>query len=326
MPDVGSAANPAAAGNQAQAPGAAPAQGRVHELRVSGNLMALQTGLYCVFPKPGSQLADQKTGLPCVRISCAPHAVGHPNGVQISSFNGDGWLTRDGDAAMVRVSHGPAQVLVTVYQAAGGVDPAPQLQVVQLSANGAPPPSPPPPAARADQPVRLEPTAGQVLAHIQRRGDVVGGLGEWCGEAGSKAAVEGFSVRPPASLVDDDIEYQAVLGRGWLSPWMKGGEFCGSRGMALPVLGLRVRLTGGAASGWECACSARFADGTEVGPLPSGEACEAESLAAMEAFCVDIRPVGAKRPAAAPPSAKSGTGKVAAAEKSAKTVTPKKKR
>jgi hypothetical protein len=31
-----------------------------------------------------------------------------------------------------------------------------------------------------------------------------------------------------------DIEYQAVLGRGWLSPWIEGGKFCGSRGMALP--------------------------------------------------------------------------------------------
>ena len=48
-------------------------------------------------------------------------------------------------------------------------------------------------------------------------------------------------------IAPEDIEYQAVLGRNWLSPWVEGGKFCGSRGMALPLLGLKVRLKGAAA-------------------------------------------------------------------------------
>ena len=77
-----------------------------------------------------------------------------------------------------------------------------------------------------------------------------------------------------------------MLGRGWLSPWIEGGKFCGSRGMALPLLGLKVRLKGAAAKSHECSYSATFVDGSTVGPVPGGETCEAESLAAMEAFQV----------------------------------------
>jgi hypothetical protein len=96
-------------------------------------------------------------------------------------------------------------------------------------------------------------------------------------------------VAPAAGIPADDIEYQAVLGRGWLSPWVEGGQFCGSRGMALPILGLRLRLRGATAETHECTYEATFVDGTHVGPVQDGEACEAESLAAVEAFSITIR-------------------------------------
>ena len=86
-----------------------------------------------------------------------------------------------------------------------------------------------------------------------------------------------------------DIEYQAVLGRGWLSPWVEGAQFCGSRGMALPILGLRIRLRGDAAQTHDVVYSATFVDGSEAGPASNGEPCEAESLAALESFQVELR-------------------------------------
>ena len=76
-----------------------------------------------------------------------------------------------------------------------------------------------------------------MLAHVQGQGDVGGQLGAWIGERGSKRWIEGFAIAPAGGIPADDIEYQAVLGRGWLSPWVEGGQFCGSRGMALPILG-----------------------------------------------------------------------------------------
>ena len=85
-----------------------------------------------------------------------------------------------------------------------------------------------------------------------------GKIGEWAGTRGSRQWIEGFSLTPRDGIKPPDLEYQAVLGRGWLSPWIEGGKFCGSRGMALPLLGLKVRLKGGAAKTHECSYSATF--------------------------------------------------------------------
>lgn len=93
---------------------------------------------------------------------------------------------------------------------------------------------------------------------------------------------------PRDGVKPEEIEYQAVLGRGWLSPWIEGGKFCGSRGMALPLLGLKVRLKGNAAKTHECSYSATFVDGSSIGPIPGGETCEAETLAALEAFQIVV--------------------------------------
>jgi hypothetical protein len=81
-----------------------------------------------------------------------------------------------------------------------------------------------------------------------------------------------------------------------LSPWIEGGKFCGSRGMALPLLGLNVRLKGDAAKTHECTYFASFVDGSSVGPVPAGEACQADSLAALEAFQIVLRGRGASAP------------------------------
>ena len=97
-----------------------------------------------------------------------------------------------------------------------------------------------------------------IVAHVQRTGDVPAKFGEWVGTRGSQLWIEGFSLTPRDGIKPADIEYQAVLGRGWLSPWIEGGKFCGSRGMALPLLGLKVRLKGAAAKTHECSYAATF--------------------------------------------------------------------
>ena len=60
--------------------------------------------------------------------------------------------------------------------------------------------------------------------------------------------------------------------------------------MALPVLGLRVRLKGGGRRGVECGYAATFVDGSSPpAPCGAGEPCESESLARMESFQSIIR-------------------------------------
>ena len=67
-------------------------QNRIAELKVSGHLMTLDTGLFCVFQAPGSAAANDRSGLPGVRISLPPGPAGRPEAVSISTFRDDGWM------------------------------------------------------------------------------------------------------------------------------------------------------------------------------------------------------------------------------------------
>lgn len=303
------------------------------ELLVSGHLMRLEAGLFCLFAAPDTPPPDPATGLPGVRLSPSPGASGLPGRVAIGGFRGDGWIGGEDAAALVRVTGGPAQVLVTVYQAKDSVLPAPRLQVLRLAGPAAPRPAVPEPApgpgalrgaglgavseptawtaseavseappraspAAAPEPLagpQAEPPAGspvgpEAMAHVYGRGDVGAALGEWVGEPGGQRWIEGFAIAPRDGLEQADLEYQAVLGQGWLSPWAEGGQFCGSRGMSLPILGLRVRLRGQAAERFDAAVTATFLDGSTVGPVLDGAVCESGSLAPLEAFRIALQP------------------------------------
>ncbi len=282
----------------------------VKELKVSAHLMTLQPGVFCVYHSEGSPSPDPMTGLPGARLTLPPGPTAR--NVTIRSFREDGWLGGLESAALVRVTDGPAQILMTVYQLPDSGRAAPKLQVMRLAdssaAAAAVPELPAAPAADQDTvtggaegAVAQEP---EIAAHIQMRGDVLARLGDWVGERGSQRWVEGFAVAPRGDVHPDEIEYQAVLGRGWLSPWAEGGQFCGSRGMALPILGLRVRLRGGALATHAVEVSATFTDGTTIGPVAAGEPCEAASLAPLEAFQILVKPLEeeAAEPVEAPPA------------------------
>jgi hypothetical protein len=166
------------------------------------------------------------------------------------------------------------RVVVAGDQPAGA--PVPHPGVAPVAANGG-----------ADDVADLFPL--KVLAHISRVGDLNGAGGLWVGRPGSGQSVEGFTITPGEGIASDDIEYQAILGNNWSTPWFHGDEFCGSRGLMLPLLGFRVRLLGEAAERYECAYSGHFLGGAVAGPVPGGEACEAGE-APLEALMVTIVP------------------------------------
>ena len=275
-------------------------ESKVSELKVSAYTMTMEPGLYCIFNTPDSSLPDQASGLPGVRISAAPGQEG--GAVEMFGVNPQGWLG-EAAATLARVGQSGAKLLVTVYQAASTAVPAPQIQVIRL-AGGVMEAGAQAAGQNAGQKVgpgrpAVAPERMELVAHIYGRGDVGNHVGSWTGEPGSKRWIEGFGIAELGDVPASGLEYQAVLGRGWLSPWSEGGQFCGSRGMSLPILGLRVRLRGPAADTHEIELSATFVDGTEVGPVSAGEPCEAASLAALEAFQVRAVPKSAGKPAKA---------------------------
>jgi len=335
-----------------------PAQKIVTELKTSANLMTLDSGLFCIFNAPGGPMPDAATGLPGVRVSVPPGPVFRPEAVTITGFRDDGWLGGWNGAALVRVTRGPAQILVTIYQAPNTTAEPPRLQILRLAEAASLPPlggrpqqAPPPAQIAAGQIAAVQPVAlavppaaqgslpapqttppalvpvapaaardGEITAHVQGRGDVTTALGDWMGEPGSKRWVEGFAISPTGLVGPGDIEYQAVLGRGWLSPWAEGGQYCGSRGMSLPILGLRMRLRGEAADRFDCFVEASFVDGTKVGPTDDGEPAQAESLAPLEAFRIKL--VAREEEEAKPaPSVKASAPKPAYSTKAAPPAT-----
>ena len=302
--------NEAETGKRPDAPAVSAPAGRVTELKVSAHLMTLEPGVYCVFPAPGSRQPDVATGLPGVRITRCPGVIGRPESVSISTFRDDGWL--DNTAALVRVSDNQAQVLVTIYQDAGlAAESAPRLQVMRLTAD---PGAAAAPAAPNDA-ATMEP---EIAAHIQTQGDTPGGFGDWIGKRGSGAWIEGFALSDKGIIAPGDIEYQGVLGKGWQSPWVVNGKFCGSRGMALPLLGINLRLRGEAAKQYKLRYSATFIDGSTAGPADEGTPCEAPSLAPLETFQIELLKRGADT------GTRASTGKMAAAKPAPARAAPAK--
>jgi hypothetical protein len=227
-------------------------------------------------------------------------------------------MTVTDEATLLRVPSGGAEVVVTLYWSAADADASPPaLKLARLNVDGTPTAAPavavphgpvfaPPVAEVIGQGILappavdlIAPKGGQsgsspptaeIVAHIEGVGDVDGKLGDWVGVRGSGRAIEGFSLAPRLGISAGDFAIRAVLGRDWLSPWLPGGSFCGSRGLALPLRWFCVRLLPAVAARLEFSCFARFVDGTEVGPVGSDRICAAASLAALEAFQITLRP------------------------------------
>jgi len=268
-------------------------ENRVQELKASAHLMTLDAGTFCLVNGSSRPADDAISG---VRVSVTDPT--DPN-VVVASFRPDGWLTGGGDAALIQVQAGPAQVLVTIYQPVGAtIENAPKLRVLRLSEAAAPEgtaASAMPAVTGLRRPVMVLTEPHDIIAHVQRVGDTGRAFGEWVGTPGSQMAIEGFSLTAPKDLEAGDLTYQAVLGRGWMSPWSESGQFCGSRGMALPILGLRVKLSSAAAKRYDLRYSATFMDGTRLEGLGSEDTCETPTLAALEAMRIELKPkIGGK--------------------------------
>ncbi len=75
----------------------------------------------------------------------------------------------------------------------------------------------------------------------------------------------------------------------WDTPWFRPEEFCGSRGMMLPLLGVRIRVTGDAADRTICRYWGSFVGHGERGPFVQGELCAWQN-APIEALRIEFGP------------------------------------
>ncbi|MGG5890614.1 hypothetical protein ACLF3G_26225 [Falsiroseomonas sp. HC035] len=259
----------------------------VAEVRSSAHMLTLQPGLYCISVAERGKSGDQAGLRPTTRVSAPPGLPGDPHDLAIVGLPSSEWLEAPGQAMLVRTAQRNTRILLTSYLPRGDATATPpklHIQRIGDIADLSTPVTEGLPAKLDAAVPLLAPAQPSISAHLQDLGDVQREFGDWVGTPGSGRWIEGFSISPPAGMAAEDLEYQVVLGRGWLSPWIQGGGYCGSRGMSLPALGLRLRLSPAAAARYACQIEATFGDGTRMGPFEAGTLCEAPSLAPLESF------------------------------------------
>lgn len=260
-------------------------------LGATAQLLTFEPGLYSVdFTVPRSIATNTGLNLPCVRLEPVPSAIANPGRAFVSVMAEGGWLFQGNEPTFVRAVGGRAGVMLTVYKAAADTaSPELRIRLVTDTAAGTATSQPAPPKA--------EPQTSDVafahMVHVQGSGDIRVAGGQWAGRGGSGVPIEGFSLLPPPEFGPATLEYQAILGDQWNTPWTRAGQFCGSRGMSLPILGVRIRLSGKDADSYECTYWGSFVGRPTVGPIHDGEACIAD-----QAFMEALRVVISRRPAA----------------------------
>lgn len=151
----------------------------------------------------------------------------------------------------------PGQVLVVVAEEPGAIDVVMRGTGVggalpaglDLKRMGAEADSAPAPALRLRPDLAEGGVEFLVRAHVSLRGDIAAPRGHWICGPDTPGRIEGIEMRGVAA--DLPLEYQVASGgrgAGW-SPWTPAGAYAGTRGRALPLIGLRVRLLPDAAPG-----------------------------------------------------------------------------
>ena len=158
-------------------------------------------------------------------------------------------------------------------------------------------------AADGSSPLPLE-----ISAHIRTRGDMKFSEVPWAGRVSPGLWIESFSVKPLQRFAAQDVEYKGLTGSGFETPWCSDAAMCGTRGMAVPLVGFAIRLKPSKeAAAFDCEYSGYFKSGVTVGPLRNGASCRSTvANDPLEGIQVHIR----KRSSAALPTRHSpGTGK-----------------
>jgi hypothetical protein len=137
----------------------------------------------------------------------------------------------------------------------------------------------------------------QVVVHVRSRGDMNFTEGTWAGRVAPGLWIEAFSIRPLEPFAGRDIEYKGLTSSGFETPWITDDLMCGTKGMAVPLVGFAIRLKpapAGVRSEYDCEYSGYFKSGLIVGPLRNGAPCRS-TVANDPLEGIQIRMV--KRPA-----------------------------
>ena len=255
---------------------------REEGLSASVQVLPLPPGLYLFSVKAAAPSQTRSSGeltLPAVHVGLGPGM--HSEQVEfVSGPDTQGaWLFAPGDLLVTKVKGSGVTLVMTSVRAPGG--DALSIKVERLesraeagSTAAAAPTVMPPAVPAVRDPSRTGHVPMQISAHIRARGDVSYTDVPWAGRVAPGLWVEAFCVRPLEQFGASDIEYKGLTGSGFETPWLSDDKMCGTKGMAVPLVGFAVRLKpGSVTSEYDCEYSGYFQSGVTVGPLRNGAPC-----------------------------------------------------
>lgn len=266
------------------------------QIKATAQTLSLLPGFYSlIVTSGGGTAAAGEFPLPSVQLAASPN--NHPGTTveMIGSVPGN-WLSKQGDTIIIKVSGGPAALILSSYKHIERQNALLSLQFARIddtpaaSASAAPQAAP----AMASAPVQSTqaPTAPpaarprtEILAHIQRQGDLRFADSNWAGAVGQRLWIEAFSITPVDGITPEDIEYKGLTANGWETPWISGAGMCGSRGLGTPLVGFSIRLRGAAAERFDCVYEGAFVSGYRSPAGQNGSPCRSDAIGdALEGF------------------------------------------
>ncbi len=280
------------------APDAIPMSAPSAELGLSSSVqvLPLSAGLYLFSVKASGATvsnAENPSSLPAMHVGLGPGVPSqHVEFMEGPSTHG-AWLFAATDLLVAKIHASGATLMLTSVRAAGGE--ALSIKVERLNARAADAMTRSTDPARTGEaprdaalerapallssdrtlfgPTGDRPLAVRICAHIRSRGDMTFDDVPWAGRLGTGLWIESFTVRPFDPLSAADIEYKALTGSGFETPWLSDDKVCGTKGMAVPLVGFALRLKANAAAEYDCEYSGYFQSGVTVGPLLNGAPC-----------------------------------------------------
>jgi hypothetical protein len=257
-------------------------------IAASTQVLELSQGVYRFSVAAGSPTKIDRAGdliLPAVYLALGPDtslkAINLTSG---PSANGT-WLSGSDDLVFAGVSDSAAKLLVTSIPAANGdelefaiervdgragpsadrvIVPVQRVQRESAKTQALEPPPLPSPNG-----LRL-----RIVAHVRNRGDLTFVDVPWAGRVGQGMWIEAFAVTPLERITPADIEYRGLTASGFETPWVGGGEPCGTYGKADPLVAFAARLRPRTAGpDYDCEYGGFFRSGATVEAVKDGALC-----------------------------------------------------
>jgi GT2 family glycosyltransferase len=296
------------------------------ELTVTAEVLTLNKGVYLFavqLAAPRRVGEDGDLILPAIHVGPGPGVASESIEIMTGPRTDGCWLYEPRDVLVIKVRSSPTPMLLTSVRSPGMAPLEVTVERIDVKHQPDGPPAAAPPPLYPALAAPLGPTAAQVAeagapqgppwqdargparlrtqitVHVQQRGDLAFVDEFWAGAPGSTLAVEGFSILPLETLAPDQIEYKALNASGVETPWLSEGGFCGTRGVAAPLVGFALRLTGGAEERYDCEYRGAFSSGRVVGPIINGAPCRAV-VAGDHLEAIQVAIVERRRPADPP--------------------------